>query len=291
MSEPDFLSTSRIGILGLGLMGGSLALALHGRCQALLGCDINEETLILAKQLDTFDQLSANPADILPDADVVILATPLNTILRLIEELPSLHPSSAIVLDLGSTKAQVCQALAGLPERFDPLGGHPMCGKETIGLENAEAKIYQEAIFAFVDLERTSEVAKEFANQLALTIGSRALWIDAVTHDQWSAAVSHLPYLVATALSAATPTQSASLAGPGFRSTTRVAATPASIMIDVLKTNQGYVLESLERFRVEIDKLEDLIARNDFNTLNMRLDLIAERQQMLIAGPPVLDTL
>ena len=291
MSEPDFLSTSRIAILGLGLMGGSLALALRGRCQALLGCDINEETLTLAEQLDTFDRLSANPADILPEAEVVILATPLDAILKLIVEIPSLHPGSAIVLDLGSTKAQVCQALAGLPERFDPLGGHPMCGKETVGLENADAKIYKEAIFAFIDLERTSEVAVEFANQLALAIGSRPLWIDADTHDQWSAAVSHLPYLVATALSAATPPQSASLAGPGFRSTTRVAATPASIMVDVLRTNQGYILENLDRFRVEIDELEELIARNDFYTLNIRLDQIAERQQMLIAGPPVKDIL
>ena len=87
MSEPDFLSTSRIAILGLGLMGGSLALALRGRCQALLGCDINEETLTLAEQLDTFDRLSANPADILPEAEVVILATPLDAILKLIVEI------------------------------------------------------------------------------------------------------------------------------------------------------------------------------------------------------------
>lgn len=290
MREPDHLSTSRIAILGVGLMGGSLALALHGRCQALLGCDINEETLNLATQLNTFDQLSANPADILPEAEVIILATPLNAILKLIEELPSLHPTSAIVLDLGSTKVQVCQSLAGLPERFDPLGGHPMCGKETIGLKNAEAKIYQEAIFAFTGLERTSVVAKDFANQLALAIGSRPLWIDADTHDQWSAAVSHLPYLVASALSASTPSQSASLAGPGFRSTTRVAVTPASIMVDVLKSNPGYIRENLARFRMEIDKLEDLIAMEDFNTLNIMLDQIAERQKMLITDPPVKDT-
>jgi prephenate dehydrogenase len=224
-------------------------------------------------------------------ADVVILAAPLQAILDLIHELPSLHPGSPVVIDIGSSKVQVVKAMEGLPPRFDPLGGHPMCGKETVGLENADAKIYKEATFTFIDLERTSEVAVEFANQLALAIGSRPLWIDADTHDQWSAAVSHLPYLVATALSAATPPQSASLAGPGFRSTTRVAATPASIMVDVLRTNQGYILENLDRFRVEIDELEELIARNDVYTLNMSLDQIAERQQMLIAGPPVKDIL
>ena len=136
MSEPDFLSTSRIAILGLGLMGGSLALALRGRCQALVGCDHDPETLTRAEQLELFDQLSANPADILPSADAIILATPLNAILKVISELPSIHPGSVIVLDLGSTKAEVVQALGTLPARVDPLGGHPMCGKETIGLED-----------------------------------------------------------------------------------------------------------------------------------------------------------
>ena len=90
----------------------------------------------------------------MPAADVVILATPLNAILKFIAELPSYHPGSAIILDLGSTKAQVVQALESLPSRFDPLRGHPMCGKETAGLENADGAIYQDAAFAFVAVER-----------------------------------------------------------------------------------------------------------------------------------------
>ncbi len=282
MSEPDFLSTSRIAIVGLGLMGGSLALALRGRPQVLLGCDLNPETLLLAEKLKLVDRLSSNPAEILPAAEVVILATPLNAILNLITELPRLHPGSAIILDLGSTKAQVMQALETLPARFDPLGGHPMCGKETTGLENAESIIFQDATFAFAALERTSEKARLFAEQLAQAIGSRPLWVDPDTHDQWSAATSHLPYLIAAALSAATPSQSAPLIGPGFRSTTRVAATPADIMLDVLQTNRGYVLQSLNRFHRELERLEGQLSKGEFDALRMLLVRSAEQRRSLI---------
>jgi prephenate dehydrogenase len=284
MSEPDFLSSSRIAILGLGLMGGSLALALHGRCQALMGCDLDPKTRSLALQLNLVDQVSVNLADILPAADVVILATPLSAIQKIISELPSLHPGSAIVLDLGSTKTQVVQALESLPSRFDPLGGHPMCGKETTGLENAEAALYQGATFVFSALERTSSKAKAFAEQLAKTIGSQTLWIDPDTHDQWSAATSHLPYLVAAALSTATPSQSSPLVGPGFRSTTRVAATPASIMVDVLSTNRAYILESLSRFRKELDSLEEKLSKGESDALNIALKESAERQRALVTS-------
>jgi prephenate dehydrogenase len=284
MSEPDFLSSSRIAIVGLGLMGGSLALALRGRCQALLAYDLDTEILSLARQLDLVDQISSDPVEILPAADVVILATPLSAILKIISKLPSLHPGSATVLDLGSTKVQVVQALESLPSRFDPLGGHPMCGKETTGLENAEAAIYQGATFAFTALQRTSSKALVFAEQLAQAIGSRALWIDPDTHDQWSAATSHLPYLIATALSSATPSQSSSLVGPGFRSTTRLAATPGSIMLDVLSTNRDNILESLNRFRKELDSLEEKLSGGESETLNIALNESAEHQRALVAG-------
>ncbi len=284
MSEPDFIAKSRIAILGLGLMGGSLALALRGRPRELLGCDLDVATLSLAGQLDVFDRLSSDPMGILASADVVILATPLEAILHLIMDLPRLHPGPAIVLDLGSTKVQVLQAMEALPDRFDPLGGHPMCGKEKIGLENAEVELFKQATFAFTALERTSSGAKLFADQLAHAVGSRPLWIDADTHDQWVAAVSHMPYLVASALSAATPFDSAPLVGPGLRSTTRIAATPTSIMMAVLETNQNNITECLNRFRREIDKLEQLLAKKDFDTLANQLEQNADHQTRLITS-------
>ena len=284
MSEPDFLSTSRVAIVGLGLMGGSLALALRGRCQSLLACERDPDTLELAKQLNLFERISHDPADILPEADVVILATPLKSILDLIAQLPDLHPGSPIVLDLGSTKVQVVNALASLPPRFDPLGGHPMCGKETTGLDHAEPELYQGATFAYAALERTSDKARIFAEQLASAIGSYPLWIDPETHDQWSAATSHLPYLVAAALAASVPFQSKPLVGSGFRSTTRIAATPPAIMLDVLETNRKNILESLVRFREQLDQLVEHLSNDDYPPLMRALEDSAEKQRKMAAS-------
>jgi prephenate dehydrogenase len=282
MSEPDFISEARIAILGLGLMGGSLALALRGRCRTLLASDPDLETLSLARRRGIVDRISPDPAEILPQADVVILAAPLNAIFRLIDDLPSWLPGRAIVLDLGSTKSRVVEALGSLPPRFDPLGGHPMCGKEVAGLANAEASIFQGATFAFTPLERTSSQTRVFANGLARAIGSRPLWLDPATHDRWAAATSHLPYLLAAALSLATPAEAAALVGPGFRSTSRVAATPAAIMLDVLLTNRENILESLARFRRQMEDLEVRLARDETAALKQALDRGALRQRELV---------
>jgi prephenate dehydrogenase len=218
MSQSDSLNFSHVAIVGLGLMGGSLALALRDRCQVLLAIDPDPETLDLARRRHIVDQLSPDPASLLPQADVIILAAPVNAILETIENLPSLHPGSPVVIDLGSSKTQICQALDDLPARFDPIGGHPMCGKETSSLVNAEASLFQGAVFAFTPLKRTSPRARTIAEQLAHTIGSRPLWIDPAIHDQWAAATSHLPYLLASALALATPFEAAPLVGPGFHS-------------------------------------------------------------------------
>ena len=284
MSEPDFIANSRIAIIGLGMMGGSMALALHERCQSLLGCDNNPGILDLANKQNLFTKLSRDPAEIMTDADVVILATPLKTILALIQQLPELHPGSPIVLDLGSTKVDVVQAFKNLPSRFDPLGGHPMCGKEKSGFENADVNIFLGAAFAFTILERTSNNTQIFAEQLAKVVGAHPLWVDPKTHDQWSAATSHLPYVVASALAGSTPVESKPLVGSGFRSATRIAATPAGTMLDVLETNRDNILEHLDRFIERIEQYKGLLSSEDYAALKVALDEGADKQRYLAAS-------
>lgn len=285
MSEPDFLAASRVAIIGLGLMGGSLALALRDRCLSLLGCDLDPAALELARQKDLFAKVSPHPVDILPAADVVILATPLKTILNLITQLPGLHPGSCIVLDLGSTKLAVVEAMERLPTRFDPLGGHPMCGKEKAGFEHADAGLFQDAAFAFTSLERTSSKTRAFAEQLAAAIGSHPLWVDPETHDAWVSATSHLPYLVASALVGSTPAQAKPLVGPGFRSTTRIAATPANLMLDVLETNRENILDCLDTFIEQIENYKNLLAAGKYKILESALEESALQQHQLMATP------
>ena len=123
------LTDSRIAILGLGLMGGSLALALNGKCAALYGIDSDQATLKLAREKEIVEEADSNPAKLLPRADLVVLATPVPAIIDWIRKLPSLIQESCIILDLGSTKKDIVQAMSALPERFEPVGGHPICGK------------------------------------------------------------------------------------------------------------------------------------------------------------------
>jgi prephenate dehydrogenase len=276
--EPAFFA-GRLAIVGLGLMGGSLAMALQGKCTALLGIDPDPDTVELARQQHVVDLASIDPADLLPQADVIVLAAPVTSIIGLLQDLPALHPGAPIVIDLGSTKATIVETMQMLPERFDPLGGHPMCGKEVSGLANAEARLFQGATFAFTALPRTSLQARQFAAWLAASIGACPLWIDAATHDRWVAATSHLPYLVANALAYATPPETAPLAGPGFRSTTRLAVTPPSMMMDVLMTNQAAVLDSLHNYRVHLEQVERLLAQGDFDALQDLLGQGARRKQ------------
>jgi prephenate dehydrogenase len=277
MKEPaftrsDLMSSARVAIVGLGLMGGSLALALRGRCTELLGIDPDPDALALALELGAADRVSANPAELLPEADVIILAAPVLAILSLLQALPEFHPGSPIVLDLGSTKREIVQAMEALPARFDPLGGHPMCGKETNTLRSAEAGLFAGRPFAFTPLARTSPRARQLADELCAVLGARPLWLDSETHDRWTAATSHAPYLIANALSAATPLEAqAALAGSGYQSTTRIAATPPEIMGDILMTNRENVLTALAAFRAQLDNLEAQLAAADFSALHQQL--------------------
>ena len=284
-SEPDFLASASIAILGLGLMGGSLAMALRGKCHQLLGIDSNQDTLTLAKRIALCDRISSDPSELLPDADLVILAAPIRQILRLLRDVPGYTQESPIILDLGSTKTEIVRAMNALPPRFDPIGAHPMCGKEHSSLVEAESTLYVGAPFALVPLPRTSTRARAAAHQLVLAVGAHPLWLNEITHDRWVAATSHVPFLIANALAFSTPPEVAPMIGPGYRSTTRVSTSPASVMLDILSTNRGNILEGLSRFKGQLDHLETLLREENQDELATALDSGAHRQkQLLIAS-------
>lgn len=273
MSHPTDLASARVAFIGLGLMGGSLALALNGKVAYRLAYDPDPHTLALARQNQVADEITDDPAQILPKADLVLLCAPVKAILTWIEKLPSLHPGHATIIDIGSTKVKICAALESLPDRFDPLGGHPMCGKSVPGLEQADPEIFYGAQFAFTSLERTTSDARDVAHDLALAIGANPLWLDPQSHDRWVAATSHLPYLLSCALTLATPREAAPLVGSGFRSTSRLATSSLAMMADILSTNKANVLAALERYRAELDRIGDYLAED-----NLSPDLIESLQ-------------
>lgn len=256
MDESDFISNARLAIVGLGLMGGSLAMALQGKCATLLGVDADPQTVELALRRKIVLQASDRLEAILPQADVIILATPVRAILSALQQLPQVHPGRAVVMDLGSTKREIIRQMQFLPQRFEPIGGHPMCGKERGSLINAEATLFQGAAFVLTPLERTTTRARSIAEQIVQAVGARPLWLDAELHDQWAAAISHLPYLMANALAASVPLEARAMVGPGLRSAIRLAPSSLPMMLDILATNRDQVLESLRRFRQAMDQLE-----------------------------------
>lgn len=278
---PLSLSNCRVLIVGLGLMGASLALALRGKCKALYGVDQNEDTCRLALMHEVVDAVWQDATRTRP-ADLMILAVPVGQILHLLQKINESIQTPMVILDIGSTKTAICRAMEGLAAHFDPIGGHPMCGKETLGIQSAEAAIYQGAPFALVPLERTSPYAKSLAEQMVTAIGSRVVWLDAETHDRMVAAVSHLPYLLASALTLGTPLELSALIGPGFRSSTRLAATPTTMMLDVLKTNRSFILEALGRVEDELSQLRSFLDREEYDQLNRRLNLAAEHLQRIL---------
>lgn len=268
------LNKSRILIIGLGLMGGSLALALKGKCAHLAGLDINPESCQIALEQDIVDMAFTEASQAFDDVDVVILATPVNLILDYLRELPKYLEVGKpyLVLDLGSTKVEINTAMAQLPPNVDAVGCHPICGKESLSIWNAERTLYFGAPFLVTMNSKSSEPAMAFVRELASELGAKLSIIDAELHDAVLANISHLPYLISTALAMATPSEIAPYVGPGFRSTSRLAGTSSTMMMSIIASNRQNILSNLEKFTDELAYLTSVIAENDSEGLRAYLD-------------------
>jgi len=283
MEDGFRLQEANIAIVGLGLMGGSLALALKGKCAGLYGIDSDRATLEIALARGIVDRADSEPARLLSQADLIVLSTPVPAILDWIQELPSLTEKPSIVLDLGSTKQEIVQAMTSLPRRFDPLGGHPICGKEKLGLENAEPGIFQGAAFVITPLQRTTMRARQAAEQMISAIGSQLIEMSAEEHDRALAFTSHLPFLLASALAVCTPSEYSPFIGSGFRSTSRLAGTSSSIMMGILQSNRENVLKALSLVQQQLAEIQSGLEAGDFSALEGIFDHSRSSYQSLIS--------
>ena len=284
MEDGFRLPDANIAIVGLGLMGGSLALALKGKCAALYGIDSNLATLERALEEKVVDRADSDPARLLPHADLVILATPVPAIIDWLQKLSPFVEKPCIVLDLGSTKRDIVAAMSALPENFDPVGGHPICGKEKLGLENAEASIYRDAPFAITALERTSSQARHAVEQIIAAIGARPIEMTAEDHDRALSFTSHSPFLISSALALSTPVQLATLIGTGFRSTSRLAGTPSHMTMGVLESNRENILHALQAFRDALQQIESSLREENYGQLEYILNQSRSTYQSLVSS-------
>lgn len=283
------LKYSQITIVGMGLMGGSLAGALRGHCRSVVGVSRRPASIEIALERSLINRGTTSVADGVSEADVVILATPVRVILEQLEEIGPLLPPGCMLMDLGSTKSQIVAAMAQLPDHVQPLGGHPMCGKEISGIEAADPSIYRGATFILTPLPRTSKEALALGRELTEAVGSSPLPLSAERQDFLVGTVSHLPYLMACALvataDATTSTDPAAwkIVAGGYRDTTRVAGSDVTMMTDILLTNRDEVLGALNVFQQQIRRLAQLMESGDEEAMRAILDEI--RQERLRMYP------
>jgi len=282
MSEDSFhLRSAKVSVIGLGLMGGSLALSLKERCFSLSALDTHLPTLELAARQEIVHIVDSDPAKILPGADLVILAVPVPEIVNWLQRLPDYIRQPCVVLDIGSSKRTIVAALEGLPGNFDPIGGHPICGRERLSLVNAERFLFRDAPFVLTPLQRSGERARSAALQVVNALGAQAVWLSAEDHDRILATTSHLPYLLSSALALATPSDCAPLIGPGFRSTARLAGTPLSMMRGVLQSNRDHILTALHRLQDQLTELETALSEEELDSLETILNTATSQYQIL----------
>lgn len=259
---------TRVAILGTGLIGTSIALALRERGKSdveVVGYDKYLDVARKAQQRGALHQVAHTPAEAIRGADLVILAVPPLAIEKLMEEIaPALGPDT-VVTDTGSTKAEVLRwAAATLPHPEHFVGGHPMAGKTTFGPDAAEAGLFDGARYVVVPAVNSSERAVTTVVNLAETVGAKPMYMDAAEHDAYAAAISHMPMMAAVALfsmeraSEAWPELSAMAAG-GFRDMTRLSGTDPAMAFDIAVTNRQNISHWLERFASTLLDLRDRI--------------------------------
>jgi prephenate dehydrogenase len=273
------LSDCSVTVVGLGLMGASLCLDLTHRhlCGEVRGVARRIDTVLEAFFSGAVDEATNDLVTGVQGADIVILATPVRTIIDMLAEAgPHLWPGT-IVMDMGSTKAEICAAMESLPFGVQPIGAHPMCGKETSGFGAAEPGLYHNAPWVLSPLPRTSPDAMELASELARAVGAQPIVLEAKRHDRLVAAISHLPFLLASSLvHAVNDTGSADdmawkLAAGGFRDTSRVAASDTRMFLDILSTNRIAVLEQVDALMYHLTEIRSLLQAGDEGGLESKL--------------------
>lgn len=281
MTEGEFAGRD-LAILGLGLMGTSFGLALAGRPWRRVGWDPSPQAGRLAHHRGAVDVLAPSLEATLRSAGSVILAAPVRAILELLPQVAQKGCRGALVLDLGSSKEAVVEAMRPLAARQRPVGGHPFCGKVESGPAPADGGLFRGAAFALCPVPGADPGGMEEAERLVRTVGARPLSMEAAEHDRRAAAVSHVPYLVAVALLGCADGPSLELAAGGFRDATRLAATDARVGADLLLTNRR-LREELACLRRELAALEDRLGQPEWlarrleETRRRRLSLGRER--------------
>jgi prephenate dehydrogenase len=266
----------QLGLIGCGLMGGSFALALKqaGLVKRVVGYSKSPSTTERARQMGIIDIEAPSALLAVSGADIVLIAVPVSATEATFKTIKHLVTPGMLIMDVGSTKRDVIDAARrALREHvglFVPA--HPIAGKEVSGVENADADLYAGKQVILTPIERTLAPQLQKANELWTRLGCKVLTMTPEQHDASYAAVSHLPHLIAFALMNAISGQAEgqnylSLAGPGFRDFTRIAASEPRVWRDILLSNREELLAQSKFFQRNLQALEVMISSGNAQAL------------------------
>jgi prephenate dehydrogenase len=257
----------RVAILGVGLIGGSIGLAARRRLGAeVVGWGRNPERIATAVELGALDRGAPTLAEACAGAELVFCAGPVGLLPEQVGAALAASGPDAVVSDVGSTKGELVEA-RGDDERF--IGGHPLAGAETAGVENAREDLFEGARWYLTPTERSSGLLYDRLQRTVAGLGARPLAIDPGAHDRMMATVSHLPHVVANALAAEAAesltrdSERLPDIGPSFRDTTRVAGSNPAIWADIFASNRDAVADSVEAVARRLEGAARLIRDGD----------------------------
>ena len=263
----------RVAIVGVGLIGGSIGLALRqrGLAEEVVGVGRRTSSLEKAAEFGTIDRGTTNLAEGVAGADLAIVATPVAGIVDAVRSVAQAAPRAAIT-DAGSTKAEICRALRGpaagnpdagavAPGRF--VGSHPLAGDHRTGPEHARGDLFEGRTVVITPQDDTPPGLVERFQEFWQSLGAEVALLSPEEHDRALAATSHLPHLVAAALAAATPEEWLRLTGTGWADATRIAAGDPQLWTQIFGQNRVGVIDALRRFEHRLQALEEAIVSVD----------------------------
>lgn len=261
----------KIAVLGVGLIGGSIGLAARRRLDAeVVGFGRSPERLARAVELGAIDRGAGSPAEACEGADVVFCCGPVAALPEQARAALAASGPETVVTDVGSTKGALVEAVGG-DERF--IGGHPLAGAETAGVENAREDLFEGARWYLTPTERSSGLLYDRLQRALSALGARPQAIDPEGHDRLMAAISHLPHVLANVLaceaadSLTQDTERLPDVGPSFRDMTRVAGSNPAIWADIFAGNREAVARSIDSVGERLRRAADLIREGDREAL------------------------
>ncbi|MEH2300931.1 MAG: prephenate/arogenate dehydrogenase [Nostoc sp.] len=265
-----------IGILGLGLIGGSLGFDLRSQGHHILGVSRREATCQKAVALGSVDQASVY-LSLLAAAEVVFICTPLALIVPQLEQLSAHLSTATVVTDVGSAKAQIVKAISPLWNNF--IGGHPMAGKTDSGIEAAQRHLFVDKPYVLTPITTTPTTAITIVEEIVRSLGANIHYCQPEQHDHAVSWISHLPVMVSSSLIAACLSETdpdvlqlaQKFASSGFRDTSRVGGGNPELGVMMARYNRQALLRSLQQYRHNLDELTNLIEQENWAVLEQKL--------------------